>query len=418
MNLQAPQPPATRADALNRLAACRDRLGQQYASRRNFDIGSETTGDRHSSVSQLSPYIRRRLITEPEVMAAALSVHGPEQAQIFLQEVLWRSYFKGWLEHRPTIWTSYRTGLSRDIAMLSQQAELADHIARAEAGETGLACFDAWAQELRDTGYLHNHARMWFASIWIFVFALPWRLGADFFLRHLLDGDPASNTCSWRWVAGLHTPGKTYVAQAWNIAKFTNDRFTPTPQDLAQTLTDLTHEEPEGLPPVASLRVPTPPDQTAPTALLLTEEDCSLGDFFGDADCAAAINLAGAACLPASRMRSPRSVSDLVIRFESRALSDCAARLALEAPPLEASHPEALINWAKGLGARQIATPYLTQGPLADALAEARPHLTAAGITLAEWQRPWDQLVWPHCTAGFFKVKKKMPTLLQQAALI
>ncbi len=68
------------------------------------------------------------------------------------------------------------------------------------------------------TGYLHNHARMWFASIWIFTLRLPWELGADFFLRHLLDGDPASNTLSWRWVGGMQTMGKTYLARADNIA--------------------------------------------------------------------------------------------------------------------------------------------------------------------------------------------------------
>ena len=50
---------------------------------------------------------------------------------------------------------------------------------------------------------MHNHVRMWFASIWIFTLNLPWQLGADFFMQHLLDGDPASNTLSWRWVAGI-----------------------------------------------------------------------------------------------------------------------------------------------------------------------------------------------------------------------
>ncbi|MCK7502530.1 MAG: hypothetical protein MZW92_81430 [Comamonadaceae bacterium] len=72
---------------------------------------------------------------------------------------------------------------------------------------------------------LHNHARLWFASLWIFTLELPWALGADFFLRHLLDGDPASNTLSWRWVVGLQTPGKIYLARADNIARFTAGRF-------------------------------------------------------------------------------------------------------------------------------------------------------------------------------------------------
>ena len=105
---------------------------------------------------------------------------------------------------------------------------------QALAGQTGLDCFDAWVCELRETGYLHNHARMWFASIWIFTFELPWRLGADFFYRHLLDGDAASNTLSWRWVAGLHTRGKPYAARADNIRKFTGQRFNVRDEDLAK----------------------------------------------------------------------------------------------------------------------------------------------------------------------------------------
>ena len=79
--------------------------------------------------------------------------------------------------------------------------------------------------ELKKTGYLHNHTRMWFSSIWIFTLDLPWQLGAEFFMKYLKDGDPASNTLSWRWTAGLQTKGKNYVAQEWNIKKFTNQRY-------------------------------------------------------------------------------------------------------------------------------------------------------------------------------------------------
>ena len=66
---------------------------------------------------------------------------------------------------------------------------------------------------------------MWFASIWIFTLKLPWQKGAEFFLKYLLDGDAASNTLSWRWVAGLQTKGKNYSAQSWNIEKFTNNKY-------------------------------------------------------------------------------------------------------------------------------------------------------------------------------------------------
>ena len=93
-------------------------------------------------------------------------------------------------------------------------------------GATAIEPFNDWVRELKETGYLHNHARMWFASIWIHTLELPWYLGADFFLKHLLDGDEAVNTLSWRWVAGLHTKGKTYLARASNIEKYTNGRYS------------------------------------------------------------------------------------------------------------------------------------------------------------------------------------------------
>jgi hypothetical protein len=77
----------------------------------------------------------------------------------------------------------------------------------------------------KENNYLHNHTRMWFASIWIFTLELPWQLGAEFFMQHLYDGDAASNTLGWRWVAGVQTQGKHYLASEWNIKKFTNNRF-------------------------------------------------------------------------------------------------------------------------------------------------------------------------------------------------
>ena len=93
-------------------------------------------------------------------------------------------------------------------------------------GKTGIKCFDHWTEEL-ETGYLHNHARMWYASIWIFTLRKSWVSGAKFFADNLVDWCPASNTLGWRWVAGLQTRGKMYVAKADNIRLFTNDKFFP-----------------------------------------------------------------------------------------------------------------------------------------------------------------------------------------------
>ncbi len=395
----------TRAAGLTAMQAFVPAMGRRYANGRNTDNGP----GQHKAVSVLSPYVRRRLVTEQELVAAALAAHGPDAAEKFIEEVIWRGYFKGWLERRPQVWTAYVQGLEADLAALDRDRRLRRDVERAMAGQTGLACFDAWADELVETGYLHNHARMWFASIWIFTLGLPWRLGADFFYRHLLDGDAASNTLGWRWAAGLHTRGKPYPARADNIATFTNGRFTPRHSDLAEVTQGLEATEPDGLPTVLPLRAINAPQPGQPTVLLITDEDCRIEDFDLDG-----VDLRGTATLSASHLRSSLPVADAVVQFEDAALADAAARAGKVALSLRADHPDVLAKWAAAAGATQIVTPYITRGPLQDWLTEAAPYLAARNITFCEWQRDWDSVIWPHATAGFFKVKQQIPRILEQ----
>lgn len=400
---------ATREQGSARLQDFAPSMGRRYANGRNFDHGP----GKHTAVSVLSPWIRRRLVTEAEVVAAALAAHGPEAAEKFVEELFWRGYFKGWLELRPLVWDRYREGLRDNLAALDQDPRLRSEVARALAGDTSIACFNAWAHELIETGYLHNHSRMWFASVWIFTLGLPWRIGADFFYRHLLDGDPASNTLSWRWVAGLHTRGKPYRAQAWNIQTFTGQRFQPREGDLADVVGGLEATEPDGLPPVLPLRTPTPPKVGLPTGLLITEEDCRIEDFALDG-----LDIRAAATLAASQRRSPGPVSAAVVKFEDEALADAAARAGFDtALALRAEHPDGLARWAKAAGVKQIVTPYIPRGPLYDWLSEAKPALTTQGILLAEWRRDWDSAIWPHATAEFFKLKQRIPRILDELGL-
>ncbi len=395
----------TRTQGLTLLDRFVPAMGQRYTKSRNFDHGP----GRHSAVPMLSPYVRRRLVLEEELVTDAVRAHGFGGAEKFVEEVFWRGYFKGWLERRPQVWTSYVEGLADDLAALEQNRRLRKAVAAAEAGETGIACFDAWVEELVATGYVHNHARMWFASIWIFTLDLPWRLGADFFYRHLLDGDPSSNTLGWRWVAGLHTRGKPYEAKAWNIATFTANRFQPDESDFARNVHGLEDQEPEGLPPVMPLRPVNKPKTGVPSVLLLTEEDCRLENFsLADYD------IRASAMLTASHLRSPQDVSEHVVAFEAGALQDAAARAGIDAVAMRAALPDDLALWAARAGATQIITPYATQGPLNDWLHAAAPALAAKGITLAEFQRDWDALIWPHATAGFFKVKQQIPRILEK----
>lgn len=399
---------ATRAHGLAAMQAFVPAMGRRYAEARNFDLGP----GRHNSVSGLSPYVRRRLVTEREIVAAALAAHGPDASEKFVQEVVWRTYFKGWLEQRPQVWAGYRNGLRSDLSALEDAPDLKRIVARAEQGETGLACLDAWARELVKTGYLHNHARMWFASIWIFTLKLPWRLGADFFYRHLLDGDAASNTLGWRWVAGLHTRGKAYFAEASNIATFTQGRFTPCADELASPGSGLEAEEPEGLPPLMPLRPVALPRPAEPCVLLITDEDCTLEDVDSHA-----LDIRAAATLSASHLRSPLAVSEAIAQFDAAALSDAASRAGVAATPLRAGDPHEFADWVAATGASKIVTPYVTRGPLHDWLSDTAKPLQQRGIALSELRRDWDTRFWPHATAGFFKVKQQIPRLMREMRL-
>jgi deoxyribodipyrimidine photo-lyase len=401
-------PDPTRAAGLARLAAFAPKMGRAYAAGRNTDRGP----GRHTHVSTLSPYTRRRLVLETELVEAALAAHGPEAAQKFIAEVVWRGYFKGWLERRPQVWDSYRDRLEADLAELESDRRLAKAVARAEAGETGIAPFDAWVQELVETGYLHNHARMWFASIWIFTLGLPWRVGADFFLRHLLDGDAASNTLSWRWVGGLHTRGKAYAAREDNIARYTDGRFQLRPGTLAEVTETLEGTEPAGLPPILPLRPVLAPDPALPTLLLITDEDGRIEDFVPTLP-----DLRAVVTLVATHLRSPRPVAEGVAAFDAGMLADTAARAGLTPEAIDARDPADLARLAARAGAHQIATPYATRGPLHDWLTAAQPALAARGIRLVEWTRPWDRAIWPHATAGFFKVSERLPRIIDELGL-
>ena len=217
----------SRQEALKQLDQFVDQYIQDYSAKRNFDFGPVE----RNNVSCLSPYISHRLITEYEVVKKVLAKHSFAKVDKYIQEVFWRVYWKGWLELRPKVWDDFLT----DLNTLKQD----ENYQLATEGKTNIACFNDWVQELKTNHYLHNHTRMWFASIWIFTLKLPWQLGAAFFMKYLLDGDAASNTLSWRWVGGLQTKGKHYVAQAWNIAKFTNNKYQNVKlNEQAQSLED------------------------------------------------------------------------------------------------------------------------------------------------------------------------------------
>ena len=207
----------SRAKALDKLDNFIENNLSEYSKLRNFDFGPKN----RSNTSCLSPYITHGIIKEKEIIQKSLNKFSFSKNEKFIQEVLWRTYWKGWLELRPNVWNDYLIELNN----MRKDFNNNQNYLNAIEGKTNIECFDQWVNELKENNYLHNHTRMWFASIWIFTLELPWQLGAEFFMQHLYDGDAASNTLGWRWVAGVQTQGKHYLASEWNIKKFTNNRF-------------------------------------------------------------------------------------------------------------------------------------------------------------------------------------------------
>lgn len=369
----------TRTAALERLEAFIPHVSR-YSSLRNFDLGAGN----HNGVSQFSPYIRTRLITEEEVTRAVLKKHKPIAAEKFLQEIAWRTYWKGWLEMRPNAWHHYTSTL----AGLENLRKLPD-FHNAISGNTGIACFDHWTQELTSTGYLHNHARMWFASIWIFTLRLPWQLGADFFLRNLLDADAASNTLSWRWVAGLHTSGKHYLARASNIAKFTNGRFNPTGQ-LNESASPL---RPDQTLEKQALHLPKNPTSSSRTGHLMFPEDL-----------APPPELIGKITATAAFIPPALNTTPLVEKFLSGAVNDALHRN--QGTLLTGSLESSLHDWISAEKLDSIIISKPTVGPTKDFVETVNLPLQPIPFV-----RDWDRELWPKANAGFFKLKKHLTKL-------
>ena len=401
-----------REEALRRLDAFVPHAGRAYAAQRNFDRGP----GRRDNVSLLSPYIRHRVLTEVEVVRSVLARHTLAAAEKFISEIFWRTYWKGWLQTHPAAWSGYRTTLDQRLGEASASAPLRAAVDRAVSGSTGIDAFDAWAHELVATNYLHNHARMWFASIWIFTLELPWEIGADFFLRNLLDGDPASNTLSWRWVAGLHTRGKRYAATRDNIRRYTEDRFA-VDATLARSPAPLVDVQAplRGLTPL-----PLEPSTEEP-ALYLVHDDDLAGDL---AELPRGIR--GVCALNAAAGRSPLALGPAVPAFTAAVARDATARIAAVSEVRDfglldsadaGPAATALARAAEACGARRIVTPFAPVGPVRDLLDGAFPQLREGGLACDEAARRYDALSWPAATGGFFKLRGRIGPILTELGL-
>jgi len=394
---------ATRGEALEQLAAF-----VPFAGRYGRDRNKVVPG--HRNVSRLSPAIRHGLIDPAECEAAVLARYAPSTVEKFVQELHWRQYWKGWLSLRPGVWDDYRTSLEA-IRNDPDAPQLRERAVRCERGESPVAIMNHFARELTSTGYLHNHARMWFAGWWIHVERLPWQLGADFFFRNLLDADPASNTLSWRWVAGLQTPGKTYLPRKANIEKHVD------PEILAEHTGGLELlARPQAFPPEHPMRpeishpeiAADPVDSAAPLGIWIHDED--LRPEHGPL---ATLNPATIIIAGHHDERERRALPAPRQAWLRAALDDVASRAGAHfRTPVQhdrnSSLPEALRQWAAANKLKQVVALRPEVGPLADRLPALRQSLRATGARLRLLSRPGDLALRPLATGGFFGFWKKI----------
>ena len=379
--------------ALKALHSFLPRAGGDYASTRNYDYGPT----RRENVSMLSPWLRLRMLSEWQILSAVLQVHSKSSASKFIDEVCWRTYWKGWLDLRPSVWADYLDDLAEDRERCENDVDYTQVI----EARSGIEAMDVWTRELIETGYLHNHARMWYASIWIHTLKLPWTLGADFFLRHLLDGDAASNTLSWRWVAGLHTQGKVYLAQKSNIYKFTEGRL-----ELKIPLATESAEIETGQKSTAPRKLPSYEEEipTGRIGLLIHEEDLSAVNWLADS----CEHLAVAGLLPSAAYQK-YGIEERVIQFRSGCM-----RSALPENAEIFSCPIKVVEWAysQNLDVVLMAAPQV--GIWNDVILDLESSLAARAIKIIKRRHWWDAHFYPAARAGFFNFKKSIPSALDK----
>ena len=371
---------ASRAKALNQLNNFVDNNLADYSKLRNFDFGPEN----RTNISCLSPYITHGIINEKEVIQKALSKFPFSKNEKFIQEVLWRTYWKGWLELRPNVWTDYLVELNQ----IKNEFQNNQNYLSAIDGKTDIECFNAWVNELKDNNYLHNHTRMWFASIWIFTLELPWQLGAEFFMQHLYDGDAASNTLGWRWVAGVQTQGKHYLASEWNIKKFTNNRFENI--KLNENATPKISEKSYQIIKQSF----TNPQNIENKNLLIFENNLSfeITDFKDNSF--KKIYLV-------SNKNENRSIklSEKLVKFKSQLIEDQGQRLKDQSIDYQIVDIDELTNIENCYGL------YPTVGENLD-------FLNSNNLKINFLYRNLDQLAWQYCNKGFFNFKNYIPKIV------
>jgi len=364
-----------RQHSIDKMTDWMPNAASSYQSSRNYDLdGKQTT-------SRLSESISAGILSEVDVIDCAKRFNISMKNNKFIEEIFWRVYFRGYFETHPSVWTHYTKNLNSHFQKLPKYYDIA------VKGETELECFNAWINQLKETGYLHNHTRMWFASIWIFTFDLPWELGADLFMRYLNDADEASNTLSWRWVAGLHTSKKPYVARASNIFKYTQkynpqNKLNPSPEPIREAIDHAFKplELDQALPYSASLVM----FDNFLDIKQLSLEDCAPENFY----------------VYEHSQETSRNIDREKARVRSEIVAEISNKINLKPQFFNEQSIDCLFG-------QSLVTNYIFSGYFKDQISPLLNQIERNSNT-TYLLRDLDSLSWNFCKGGYFKLKTKI----------
>ena len=229
-------------DIIQRISLINPKL---YAKTRNYGNGA---------VSMLSPYISRGVISTKQVYEFILSLGASwNEIEKFVQELAWRDYWQ-------QVWISKGEAIHTDLKNPQKQISNFQIPRAITNASTGVDAVDSAIETLYSSGYMHNHMRMYVASICCNVARSHWLEPSRWLYANLLDGDLASNQLSWQWVAGAFS-NKKYYANQDNINHFFRSSQKETFLDIDYSLFD-------------KIEIPKTLRQTSPL-----KENCHLPDL-------------------------------------------------------------------------------------------------------------------------------------------
>ncbi len=179
----------------------------KYHTTRNYINGA---------VTSWSPYISRGFLSPVLVMEQLKEQHSYQGWIGFMQQMAWREYFQRVWQHQGDL-------ILQDLKSVQTDVILEQLPLPMQNASTGIHVIDSAIHQLYDSGYLHNHLRMYLSMLHSNIFKAAWLPGAKWMYAHLLDHDPAANFLSWQWVAGTFS-SKKYIANQENMNKYTNTK--------------------------------------------------------------------------------------------------------------------------------------------------------------------------------------------------